>query len=187
MTKRATPLGAPHCFSLPGEEWKPLPLNPNYWASTLGRIASGPGRTTLGRVLMQHPTSSGRLRVSLGTGPKGSIKREVHRIVCEAFHGLPTDPALEAAHGDGDVFNNRPDNLRWATHRENIADKQRHGTQLRGSRMTSAKLTEEQVLTLRRQVLAGEDRRRLANVFGIHKSHVDAIARGDCWKHVPCE
>lgn len=186
MTKRAIPIGAPHCFSLPGEEWKPLPLNPNYWASSLGRIASGPGRTTLGRVLAQHPTTSGRLRVSLGTGPKGSIKREVHRLICEAFHGLPPDPLLEAAHNDGDALNNLPSNLRWATHRENIADKVRHGTQLRGSRVSRSKLTEGQVADLRRAVAAGADRFQVARTYGVHKNHVDAIVRGDCWSHVPC-
>ncbi len=183
MTARAQPIGAPHCFSLPGEEWKPLPLNPNYWASSLGRIASGPGRTTLGRVLKQHPTTHGRLRVSVSNGRR-PIKREVHRLICEGFHGLPPTTAHEAAHNDGNPLHNLPDNLRWDTHAGNIADKKRHGTQPRGSQVRNAKLTEASVAILRSAVAAGTDRHALAASLGISKNHLDSVARSARWKHV---
>jgi hypothetical protein len=47
----------------------------------------------------------------------GNLK--VHRLVCEAFHG-PCPPGLETLHGDENGLNNRPENLRWGTRKENL-------------------------------------------------------------------
>ena len=47
----------------------------------------------------------------------GNIK--VHRAVCEAFHG-PCPVGLETLHLDEDGLNNRPENLRWGTRKENL-------------------------------------------------------------------
>ena len=42
----------------------------------------------------------------------GNIK--IHRLVCEAFHGIaPFDRAVV-------LLNNRPENLRWGTQKENL-------------------------------------------------------------------
>lgn len=47
----------------------------------------------------------------------GNLK--VHRLVCEAFHG-PCPPGMEVLHDDEDGLNNRPENLRWGTRKENL-------------------------------------------------------------------
>jgi hypothetical protein len=57
----------------------------------------------------------------------------VHHLVLEAFVG-PRPAGHEAAHGDGDKTNNALANLRWATPKENAADRYRHGTVLFGTR-----------------------------------------------------
>lgn len=51
----------------------------------------------------------------------------VHRLVLEAFAG-PCPDGMEACHWDGNSKNNRIDNLRWDTRKNNHIDKQRHGT-----------------------------------------------------------
>lgn len=44
---------------------------------------------------------------------------KVHRFVCEAFHGpAPFDGAI-VIHLDENAHNNRPENLKWGTHKEN--------------------------------------------------------------------
>lgn len=43
----------------------------------------------------------------------------VHRLVCEAFHGLPLSSCMKADHVDGDKTNNNADNLRWLSHSAN--------------------------------------------------------------------
>lgn len=48
----------------------------------------------------------------------GNIK--VHQAVCEAFHGpRPFDGAV-VIHLDENGLNNRPENLRWGTQKENL-------------------------------------------------------------------
>lgn len=48
----------------------------------------------------------------------GNIK--VHRAVCEAFHGpAPFDGAV-VIHLDENAHNNRPENLKWGTQKENL-------------------------------------------------------------------
>ena len=44
---------------------------------------------------------------------------KVHRLVCEAFHGKPPFDGAIVLHLDEDPSNNRPENLRWGTRKEN--------------------------------------------------------------------
>ena len=48
----------------------------------------------------------------------GNVK--VHQAVCKAFHGVK--PFLDAVviHIDEDATNNRPDNLKWGTQKDNL-------------------------------------------------------------------
>jgi hypothetical protein len=52
---------------------------------------------------------------------------EVHRFVCEAFHGSQPSPDLEVRHLNGDRLDNRQGNLCWGTKEENAQDILRHG------------------------------------------------------------
>ena len=48
----------------------------------------------------------------------GTIK--IHRAVCEAFHGAPPSESSVVIHVNEDAHDNRPENLRWGTQRENL-------------------------------------------------------------------
>lgn len=48
----------------------------------------------------------------------GNMK--VHRLVCEAFHGPPPFPRAVVIHKDECGTNNRPENLKWGTQKENL-------------------------------------------------------------------
>lgn len=45
--------------------------------------------------------------------------RKVHRMVCEAFHGQAPEGTI-CMHIDEDSRNNKPENLTWATQKENL-------------------------------------------------------------------
>lgn len=45
---------------------------------------------------------------------------KIHRLVCEAFHGPAPFEGAVVLHLDEDATNNRPDNLRWGTMKENM-------------------------------------------------------------------
>lgn len=48
----------------------------------------------------------------------GNIK--IHRAVCEAFHGPAPDPKAVVIHINENSHDNRPENLRWGTQKENL-------------------------------------------------------------------
>lgn len=45
---------------------------------------------------------------------------KVHRLVCEAFHGPAPEGKNIVIHLDEDALNNRPENLKWGTQKENL-------------------------------------------------------------------
>lgn len=45
---------------------------------------------------------------------------KVHRLVCEAFHGPAPDGMPVVLHLNEDALDNRPENLRWGTQKENL-------------------------------------------------------------------
>ena len=45
---------------------------------------------------------------------------KVHRLICEAFHGPPTEDKPIVIHINENALDNRPCNLRWGTQKENL-------------------------------------------------------------------
>jgi len=48
----------------------------------------------------------------------GNMK--IHRLVCEAFHGPAPEGMPVVIHKDENALNNRADNLKWGTQKENL-------------------------------------------------------------------
>jgi hypothetical protein len=109
---------------------------------------------------------------------------KVHYFVCLAFHGVPSEGQEVRHFPDGNPQNNRPENLRWGTHAENMGDTIVQGTSARGSRSGNAKLTESDIPTmfeLRRQ---GWTNTQIAEKFGVTQPVVCTILKGKSWTHV---
>lgn len=110
------------------------------------------------------------------------IGQGAHRLMCELVHGLAPTDRHETAHscGRGHEACVNPRHLRWATPKENSADRERHGTVNRGRRNGSAKLSNDQVMS----IFAMKGRRssnKVAREFGISDSSVLAIWKGRKW------
>jgi NUMOD4 motif/HNH endonuclease len=103
----------------------------------------------------------------------------VHKLVMEAFVGKRPE-GMECCHNDGNAFNNHLNNLRWDTPKNNHADKIKHGTTNRGERCGTAKITLEQVRSIRK-----DDRlqRLIAADYKIAESMISRIKNGVRWKH----
>ena len=124
------------------------------------------------RILSQNRLRRGYLGVGLYRD--GSETRHlVHRLVLEAFVG-PCPDGMECCHYDGDPSNNHVSNLRWGTRAENYADTVRHGTTLRGEDNGYSKLTEFDVIEIRRMYAAGEGSlREIGERFGVGQPIVE--------------
>lgn len=113
------------------ETWKPVPSRPGLLASSWGRLKLPETVTVL---------SNGRLQVRKTKPTYGSVNRsrktaqhaymnvynrklghiKVHRAVCEAFHGPAPFEKAVVIHLDENATNNRPENLRWGSQKENL-------------------------------------------------------------------
>lgn len=128
------------------ENWKPVAGFEGYYeVSDLGNVRSldrpyidslGRKRVRLGRELKPWAGTGGRLRVDLWKDGQVS-KRQVHRLVLEAFEGS-CPPGHECCHWDDDPTNNRLSNLRWDSPSANNLDMVRNGNH-RNARKTECK------------------------------------------------
>jgi len=76
-----------------------------------------------------------------------------------------------------------PRHLRWATHRENEADKVRHGTLRKGEAVHAAKLSAAEVAEIRTIYAAGGvTQSDLATRFGTSPGNVSRIIRNAEWR-----
>lgn len=82
---------------------------------------------TTGRPISQSIDPIGRRAVHLRKSGE-THNRRVHRLVCEAFNGAAPDGKTLALHRNGDVSDNRPENLYWGDHSDNRKDSVLHGT-----------------------------------------------------------
>lgn len=159
------------------EEWRPV-IGWPYEASSLGRVRrSRDGHCTkVGKILIQSPGKKGYLRVTLSDGLKRRWSTPVHILICLTFHGPKPVGLYDAAHWNGDHLDNKASNLRWATRRENILDKERHGRLALGVRNGNGKITDDEVRAIRR-LAKSQVARITAAQFGIHVGTVHAIVQ----------
>ena len=156
------------------EIWKPYPSNPKFQVSNLGRVR-GPMK-----MCKPYMTKTGYYAVSVCTKDRKSHVIPLHRLVLETFIGPPPD-GMEGCHNDGNHVNNSLDNLRWDTRRSNKRDSIEHGTQVRGTRQRSAKLTERQVREMRKRHTAAKE---LAETYGVTLNTVYYVLAFKTWRHV---
>lgn len=120
-------------------------------------------------------TSNGYGAVYINTVP-----HSVHVLACETRHG-PRPERREAAHSCGNRACMNYRHLRWATPKENAADKVRHGTDPRGERAGAAKLTVDQVRAIRALHAAGMRQIDIAPRFGVTNAAVNMIVNRRSW------
>lgn len=154
------------------------------------RWFKGEGKTGSGSILTDrwHPLTPvvekayGYCIVTLRKGKK-RYNRKVHILVLEAFKGPKPEGKL-SAHENGVRTDNRVDNLNWKTPKENMEDRDRHGTTIRGQRSPNTHLTEEDVLNMHHLKKLGMAHRDIGSIFNAAKSTVTNILLGRSWGHI---
>ena len=94
---------------------KAIPSAPKYWADEAGNIVSPKTGKTM---KPQSDRRAGYWKVRVKCSDGKTRSRYVHHLVAEAFLG-PRPDGKDLDHIDGDRRNNRPDNLRYCSRREN--------------------------------------------------------------------
>ncbi len=115
----------------------------------------------------------GRARYTIKTDAGTYRRAYASHFVLEAFAG-PCPAGMEACHGDGNCINDRRGNLRWDTSIENKADMRKHGTVYCGEKHHKAKVSDADVLEMRR---VGYPLKPHSVRYGISESMVSLILR----------
>lgn len=188
------PLQEGHAVATPypiveGVEFKSVEGFPGYCVGDDGSVWSSrcrgkrlPFRVGPWRKLVQGSNTHGRPTVTL-CSDAGHYTTVVHRIVAMAFLG-PRPEGMSVCHNDGDKTNNRAANLRYDTHKANIADRDKHGATVRGDRHPVARLDKEKVRHVKRLLQQGVRVTHVANRFGVSRHTITNVRDGITWKWV---
>jgi hypothetical protein len=173
-----------HGDELQAEEWRPVVNCPRYEVSSLGRVRSSV-RSKREPLVLSPMYVRGYQRVSIFTDGKPKW-RPVHHLVLEAFKGPRPDGAMGRHVVDHCRSDNRPENLEWGTNQQNVDDRGRHGRTARGERVSTAKLTPEDVVAIRahRGFLT---QAHLAELFGVCQRQIRMVQLGRHWTCIPME
>ncbi len=171
------------------EIWRDIPgYEGSYQVSSLGRVRSLPrtvpvfdrvrgvayARPCPGKILRPAVCDrAGHVSVHLGRYCRGI---PVHQLVMRAFHG-PPPPGTEAMHLNGNPRDNRPENLKYGTHSENMTDMYRLGK-------GPLKLTPEEVRQIRYGLACGRSCRELAEAYGVSDACIRNIWKGRRYRWV---
>lgn len=168
------------------EEFKKLPDFPDYSISNLGRVRRDVATRNCkaGTFIKRTVIRLGYRAVTIYNSKGKRVWIQVHQLVCRAFNGECPGIEYEVAHYDGDPTNNCASNLRWATPKENAADRTRHGRTLFGTQCHQTKLNEEQVIEIRRLRAQGMLLKDIAAKFPIAWGSINDITMRRTWKHV---
>lgn len=156
-------------------------------ASAWSNHRQGPG-TKPGAWRQIKPTrhKNGYLTVTLRSSQTVKMFK-LHILLLEAFVG-PRPAGMDACHfPDPDPYNCALWNLRWGTKSENMQHKKLQGTWQGGSNNPRAKLSEADVVEIRRLFAAQtnkQDKITLARKFGVSRTLIRLIVNGRIWGHV---
>lgn len=180
---------APRLGESDNMEWRSIPGFPDYEVSEYGhlrRVRAGRTRRA-GWVLKGYINAHGYLCYKIMNAKREKVLAKAHRLVCLAFYGLPPDGREHVAHYDGNPLNNHYTNLRWASPKDNAEDAIRLG-ELRGTKNGRAKLTEEEVIEIRKEYRARQGKHGtvafLARKYGLSHSAMLSVVKGDHWRHI---
>lgn len=160
-------------------DWKPIPRHEHYQANSEGLV-----RNQTGKILKPANNGNGYLWYMLMPG------RQIwyaHRLVAELFLDAPSEGQREVSHQNHKRNDNRKENLRWASHAENVqhswkAGRMEHLPIFYNIRPANAKVDPTLACHIRRRIKSGERREDLSLEFNLSKSTVQRIASGHRYK-----
>jgi hypothetical protein len=151
--------------------------------SSFGRLWS----LNKNRELPPRPGKYGHLFVILSK-PGSKIKQfSIHRLVLTAFVGPCPEGMVGRHFPDRNPANNHLENLSWATRTVNQRDRIFHGTSNRGEQSSSVKLTEADVIAIRKWHKRKTKKKTINQVaveHGVVNRTIQAIVYGRTWKHL---
>jgi len=162
------------------ENWRDIPgFEGLYMVSDLGRVRSR------FRILRPAYDNRGALIVSLPCKrfKCGHRATKIHLLVLHAFEG-PCPTGQVGRHLDGNPYNNVLGNLAYGTHKDNFADRDRHGRTARGEKNGFSTFTEAQIIEIRNHPRYKGYQQVLTHKYGVSQSAISQVVTRRTWRHL---
>jgi ureidoglycolate hydrolase len=112
-------------------------------------------------------------------------KFSVHRLVAQAFLWLDIDSlVLVVCHKDDNKSNNTVENLFIGTQADNIQDCVNKWRQVRWEKNRAAKLTNNNVIDIRKALKAWRSCKDIAQYYPVHFKSIEEIKYWNTWTHI---
>lgn len=165
-----------------GKEFRAIPGYEEYWASADGEIASTKKSDPI--IMKPISTTDGHMYVFLYSD--GNMKKMwIHRAVLLSWDRLPEE-FEECRHLNDVPSDNRLENLCWGTRAENVNDKRANNGLPVGEKSGTCKLTEKQVLEIRKEY-GKTSLRKLGEKYGVSHTAIRRAALGIKWSYLSKE
>ncbi len=143
------------------------------------RLAHKNGSYSSEKILKQSKSGNGYLKVTLN-----NKTLTVHRLIALAFIKNPENKP-QINHKNGIRTDNRVENLEWCSSKENVAHAIQSGIINRnGEDSHFAKLSENDVIKIKRMLKKNISSKLIAIKFGVRDSTISMIKTGRNWKHI---
>ena len=160
---------------------KTIPEFPDYKITKDGRVWS----CYYKKFRKLNKNQQGYLYITLSKNKK-LYNRNIHRLVLETYIG-PRPFGMECCHNNGNPIDNRLENLRWDSHKNNAQDSIKHGTRRddRGSKHPRTKFTEEDVRMVIYMYRTGLfTQQEIADIYKVTQTGIHRIVNKKLWQHI---
>lgn len=161
------------------EDWQKIPDFENYEVSNLGSVRRNKKNDIYPKLLTPWKVNNRKV-IRLTTGKK-QINRYIYQLVMMAFAG-PRPNGFVVAHLNGNSLDDRLENLKYCTQKENISHMKAHGTLQNGEKHHASVFKKWQILAMRYLARKGISQRKIAILFDTQPSNVNIIVRNKGWK-----
>lgn len=131
------------------------------------------------KVMKNSLTKKGYHRIELCKDGKSRFYL-VHKLVARMFLGECSEN-MQIRHLDGNKINNNLENLKYGTAKENSDDKIIHGTKIRGSKVGTSKLKDEDIINIRELNKKGISQGELAKIYKVTQPAISYIISKRNW------
>lgn len=166
------------------EIWKIIDgYNNAYQISNLGNVRSIHKSKKILKTDKDDPDRYVSVTLYLSVGKRK--KEKIHRLIAKAFIPNPENKS-QVNHINGNKKDNSIENLEWVTPSENVIHSYKTGLQkpTRGTDSCRAKLTEENIINIRKEWDDEKQLPYLSNKYGVAKTTIHAIVKRYTWKHI---
>ena len=157
------------------EIWRYIPNFPNYVISSYGRLYSYKNN----KLIKPTIDKKGYLVVTLQNINKSRKQMFIHQLVLLSFKNKNNINDICRHYPDPNPKNNKLCNLHWGTYQENVMDEIEINEVHH-----SAKLSKEQVVNLKHDIINGLTYRQLMNKYNISEITLYRIKTNKTWKGV---